>query len=198
MSLLAENIASFLLEQADIVPSKLSNDEGMVYISKTDGSYITRVGMEGEKDLQFFASRGISALQGAGCPVARIGFCESEQKWYGWSHRAIFGFGIGAVIGKGSTGYRPAGEDDFIRSTVEFWTGKNHLNVQGKREVNGEGEAGVQVGWTYSDDIPNEKLRATISGCFTKFPETWGKGEWVAESLEDAKQMATDFAESVG
>jgi hypothetical protein len=27
--------------------------------------------------------------------VCSIGFCEREQKWYGWSHRAIVGFGIG-------------------------------------------------------------------------------------------------------
>ena len=26
--------------------------------------------------------------------VCSIGFCEAEQKWYGWSHRAIFGFGL--------------------------------------------------------------------------------------------------------
>lgn len=24
-----------------------------------------------------------------------IGFCQKDQKWYGWSHRAICGFGIG-------------------------------------------------------------------------------------------------------
>lgn len=27
--------------------------------------------------------------------VCCIGFCEKEQKWYGWSHRAISGFGVG-------------------------------------------------------------------------------------------------------
>jgi hypothetical protein len=27
-----------------------------------------------------------------------IGFCEWEQKWYGWSHRAIAGFGVGDKI----------------------------------------------------------------------------------------------------
>ena len=27
--------------------------------------------------------------------VCSIGFCEKENKWYGWSHRAICGFGIG-------------------------------------------------------------------------------------------------------
>jgi len=27
--------------------------------------------------------------------TANVGFCEREQKWYGWSHRAICSFGIG-------------------------------------------------------------------------------------------------------
>ena len=30
--------------------------------------------------------------------VCSIGFCAKEQKWYGWSHRAICGFGIGDKI----------------------------------------------------------------------------------------------------
>ncbi len=33
--------------------------------------------------------------------VCSIGFCEKEQKWYGWSHRAIYGFGIGDVVSEG-------------------------------------------------------------------------------------------------
>ncbi len=33
--------------------------------------------------------------------VCSIGFCEKEQKWYGWSHRAIFGFGIGSEVKEG-------------------------------------------------------------------------------------------------
>ena len=43
--------------------------------------------------------------------VCSIGFCEKEQKWFGWSHRAIFGFGIGAVAKEGdcvaSSGWTP-------------------------------------------------------------------------------------------
>lgn len=27
--------------------------------------------------------------------ICSIGFCEKEQKWYGWSHRAGIGFGLG-------------------------------------------------------------------------------------------------------
>ena len=33
--------------------------------------------------------------------VCSIGFCEKEQKWYGWSHRAIFGFEVGSVAKEG-------------------------------------------------------------------------------------------------
>lgn len=27
--------------------------------------------------------------------VCSIGFCDKDQKWYGWSHRAMNGFGVG-------------------------------------------------------------------------------------------------------
>ncbi len=30
--------------------------------------------------------------------VCSIGFCEEKQKWYGWSHRAIYGFGVGDKV----------------------------------------------------------------------------------------------------
>jgi len=30
--------------------------------------------------------------------VCSIGFCRNDWKWYGWSHRAICGFGIGDRI----------------------------------------------------------------------------------------------------
>jgi hypothetical protein len=30
--------------------------------------------------------------------VCSVGFCEAEQKWYGWSHRAMVGFEIGNKI----------------------------------------------------------------------------------------------------
>ena len=34
-----------------------------------------------------------------------IGFSEREQKWYGWSHRAIHGHGIGETVGPGHLAY---------------------------------------------------------------------------------------------
>ena len=33
--------------------------------------------------------------------VCSIGFSEKKQKWYGWSHREIYGFGIGHITKEG-------------------------------------------------------------------------------------------------
>jgi hypothetical protein len=37
-----------------------------------------------------------------GSTIKNVGFSPSKQKWYGWSHRAIYGFGAGEEIKKGS------------------------------------------------------------------------------------------------
>lgn len=51
--------------------------------------------------MKFFAKHGISKVYNGS-----IGFSEKEQKWYGWSHRAIYGFGIGSKVKKGDCGYK--------------------------------------------------------------------------------------------
>ena len=43
---------------------------------------------------KFLEKHGITTVS---CNGAAIGFSEKEQKWYGWSHRAIYGFGIGDI-----------------------------------------------------------------------------------------------------
>jgi len=35
--------------------------------------------------------------------VTSIGFSPKDQKWYGWSHRAICGFGIGSEVKEGDS-----------------------------------------------------------------------------------------------
>ena len=48
------------------------------------------------------AERGIKPeLRTPESSICSIGFCEKEQKWYGWSHRAICGFGIGSKARRG-------------------------------------------------------------------------------------------------
>ncbi len=125
-----QNTKKWLWENTDTAQINIPNSDSEVYVSKIDGSYLTHVGMESH--LQFLIDRGITDPQNchgrAECS-ANIGFNETEQKWYGWSHRAIHGFGIGSETKKGDCSY-----------------------------------VGV---------------------------------EWTAKTIEDAKQMASDFAEGV-
>jgi hypothetical protein len=75
----------------------------------------------------------LNSLQGTSkdSKTVSVGYNPKERKWYGWSHRAKYGFGIGSTVKKGDIAY------------VEE------------------------------------------------------KGEWTAKTLEDAKQMAIDFAENI-
>ena len=128
--------------------------------------------------------------------VCSIGFCNAEKKWYGWSHRAMYGFGIGSSVKRGDCAYMPTDKHDFANDMTRFWQSEHHKDVRSYESIE-DGVAGAQTDWTYAEDTPNKKLRATISGVFSEYPKTWGRGEWLAKTLEDAKQMAVDFAEGV-
>lgn len=131
--------------------------------------------------------------------VCSIGFCEAEQKWYGWSHRAIYGFGVGSVVKRGDCGYQAPNAEAFGQQVADFFCNEDyHTNVTHRPSVNADGERCVLVEADYTDAVPNERLRGTRYSHFARYPERFGRGEWVAEMLDDAKQMAIDFADSVG
>lgn len=48
------------------------------------------------------------------------------------------------------------------------------------------------------NNVPNKKLRGKRESTIHHFnPDNFGRGEWVAETMEDAYQMACDFSEGV-
>lgn len=118
--------------------------------------------------------------------VCSIGFSKKDGKWYGWSHRAIFGFKKGSRVKIGDCGFKPKNQKQFIESLKE-WHEKilKHKNVTYKSSIDGI----VDVKWDAKD--------GQINGVIEKYPEKWGKGEWIAKNLNDAKQMAIDFASGV-
>ena len=169
------------------------------YYSKTDDSYITFVGLE--DDLKHFVRMGITErLQapGEGYSTTAIGFNPKENKWYGWSHRAIYGFGIGSTCEEGDCHYRPFDKEDRIKDAIRFWESDSHLDTHAAHEDKVDGRDGIWIEWTYNDKVPNKKIRGTTSSMFCAYPETYGKGTWTAKTIEDAKQMAIDFAKGVG
>jgi len=63
-----------------------------------DGGYIGSI-----EDVYRLFQDGITIIQKSDPEhnVCSIGFNQSENKWYGWSHRAMFGFGIGSIVKDG-------------------------------------------------------------------------------------------------
>lgn len=163
------------------------------YFSKVDGGYI------GSKDTVDMLTRyGIIPQRAKPTnKVCSIGYNHTEEKWYGWSHRAIYGFGVGSEVKKGDCAYTPTDWADFLDYSIRFWSDEYKINVTAVKSVDEEGIDCAAVSWTYSNDIPNEKLRSQISGVNMYPPEAWGKGEWTAKTLSEAKQMAIDFADGV-
>jgi len=188
-------LEEFIKKIAVVGNSEIKDDNDLVYYSKVDGSYLTRVGME--DNLLFLLNTGITEqIQNkGGGKVCNIGFNPNENKWYGWSHRAIYGFGIGSKIKKGDCGFNPASKKDFIKSEIAFWVDNDYC-VNGSMQYK-ETSDGVLISYVYNDDVPNIDIRGTKHELFSEFPHEFGKGEWQAKTIEDAKQMAIDFAESV-
>ena len=65
--------------------------------------------VEGDKQSplqKFFNKHGIVPEKiSPSAKVNQIGFSEKDQSWYGWSHRAIYGFKVGANAGPGKVEY---------------------------------------------------------------------------------------------
>ena len=51
--------------------------------------------------------------------VCSIGFNEKENKWYGWSHRAIYGFTIGDIVKEGDCAASSGWTDEYLSEHPE-------------------------------------------------------------------------------
>lgn len=132
--------------------------------------------------------------------VVSIGYSKKDHKWYGWSHRAIYGFTIGSTVKKGDCAYRAPNKTEFMEDCTRFWDNENHAETMTEIGTNTLDDGTTLIGcwtrWVYADDVPNVSIRGTVSGVFKEFP-VFGRGEWTAETMEDAREMAVDFSNGV-
>ena len=135
-----------------------------------------------------------------GDQICSIGYSEKHDKWFGWSHRAIYGFTVGSNVEVGDCGYQAPDKESFGQSMLDFFCSDDwYTNRSFITDVRDKhtGTLGVMISAKYTDDVPNEKLRGTFYNMFWPYPEEFGSGEWNAKTMEDAKQMAIDFADGV-
>lgn len=213
-----KQLMTFISSIADVKPSTISDDEdNMVYYSKIDGSYLTRVGME--ESLKHFLKKGITENfqtigDGNTCCIA---FNPIEQKWYGWSHRAIYGFGVGSECKKGHCGYKPSTPQELFDSitktdedgwqwqkpeNVELTDNGVKVKVEMSKLIGSNGSEGKTS--SFISESCDEILTPDCSENFVSIPcepeyfdLKCGRGEWIAKTLDEAKLMASDFADGV-
>lgn len=179
-------------------------EPSMVWKSKFDDSYMAHVGQE--EDIKFLADREITEQLTHG-----VGFSPKHGKWYGWSHRAIFGFCIGSTCKKGNCHYTADNPEEMIEDRANFFSdiskevSESHrlecsilpdrsgifINHKGFElpMVHDFGELEDNLNW--GKELETELVLAGVE------IRKCGKGEWVAETIEDAKQMAKDFNDGV-
>lgn len=108
-------IKSEILEEYKI---KIEESQGikMIFVYNKDDKYIGTL-----KDFEMYIKEfGLSQIQTYNDnKVCSIGFNEKEQKWYGWSHRAIFGFGIGSEVKEDSCCASSGYVEDYIKEHPE-------------------------------------------------------------------------------
>lgn len=173
----------YVIEEASFPPNSYGCDEefSMTYTINKKNKYIGDV-----STAEFLCDeRGIEPQAVPGKTVCTFGKSRIDNKWYGWSHRAIFGFNVGSKCKQGDCHYIPSSVDDYIQDAYRRYSDKKDLDIQlapNKKEL--------VVKYT----CPSNKNDIYYSGTE---PITLGKGEWTAETEEDAKQMAIDFAMSV-
>jgi len=62
---------------------------------------------------------GIETFEAPNGKTCCIGYSPSKKKWYGWSHRAIFGFKVGATVKKGDCCNSPGVTDEYLKEHPE-------------------------------------------------------------------------------
>ena len=209
------NVFEWLEKVAYSETVEIMDTPSIVYRSKFDNGYIGHVGRESV--LEFLANLEITEeLQTRGNPeklhAVSVGFSPKHQKWYGWSHRAIYGFGIGSKIEKGDCAYTADNPEEMIADYANFFADisaecaeqhRQQCQILPDRSGIRILHAPLKIPMLESIDQLPEAIDGEIDlpavdimGDGVQILKC-GRGEWTAKTLDDAKQMATDFAENV-
>ena len=82
----------------------------------SDGHYIG----DSKRAYRLIVRRGIKPeLVNESHNVCSIGFCDQKQKWYGWSHRALYGFSVGDVVEEGDLTATSGWTDEWLKDHPE-------------------------------------------------------------------------------
>ena len=205
------SVGSFIVQRENVrlFPDQPATEMDVVY-TNTAGKqhYVGDIA-----HMVFLMGHGITSFlqpSDGTCGTCAVGFNSEENTWFGWSHRATAAFKVGSTVSRGDCAYVPTDKEDLVGYLKGFWEhgvprqggGSNaHMTftttIENVRfDVTVDGVLGLvynQIG-TCSD--PNGPCLSAIDS-FEPYPVPWGRGEWTAHTIDDAKEMAVAFARSV-
>lgn len=104
----------------EVREERIDFEDGNKMIMKSaytpDGNYI------GSPKTAYLLCKKKGIIPGLADPednVCTIGFCPENEKWFGWSHRAIHGFKIGDEVKKGSLCAMSGWIDEYLKEHPE-------------------------------------------------------------------------------
>lgn len=96
-----------------------------VYRSKYDDSYLTIEGCEENVSM-------LALLEVTDQLTHGVGFSQKMRKWYGWSHRAMYGFAPGSTCKPGDCHWKAANDAEELQDAIRFWSDPNRKKIIGK------------------------------------------------------------------
>ena len=167
-------------------------------ISKVDGSVASI-----DRIYSILRAKPLSDLQGIPeCKNISIGFDKKTNKWCGWTHRGIACYGIGDKVTEDDIAYRPDSSSALMARIRKTYSELYNVPISCMDRVSYKDYIEVILNEKINpfDPIPSSKFGVSVCfefkgskmNRFHPYPDRWGKGEWTALSMDDAKQMACD------
>tara|TARA_B100000214_G_scaffold10058_1_gene7324 strand:- start:104793 stop:107204 length:2412 start_codon:yes stop_codon:yes gene_type:complete len=123
--------------------------------------------------------------------VCSIGFSSKDNKWYGWSHRAMFGFKPGQSVKQGDCGFRPSNAQEAIDQARNFYSSEDR---EYKVRLDSENDKGFKLIITSPQHDQTGHYRPELN-FVEEVPK--GQGVYTISDQTEARQAAIHFAESV-
>ena len=164
-----------------------------------------------EKEFKFLLDYGIDKELGHG-----IGFSSKDQLWYGWTHRGITSFGIGTKVKKGDVAYTADNVYELYYDIIQWNKEYSDFDINrymikdntvvieypmvqcklGKECPKLKHEVEFDANVPYPPEVKAHECEYVEAESDFRVMKT-GKGEWVAKTSEDAKEMALAFKKGI-
>jgi hypothetical protein len=161
----------------------------MTYALNLNGDYIGNV-----DDAKYLCEeKGIRPiLRTPDSKTCSIGKSVIDNKWYGWSHRALYGFEIGHTVVPGDCNYKPRTVEQYLDTLYVAYSEYSDLSI-----VLNKDKTEVTIKYSIIPENTDPSKNVDTIYCERTEPVVLGRGTWRAINEQDTIQMASEFAESV-